>query len=76
MTASVNDCAWDYCESASGNISSDPVVDIDGRLQSGSPCINQGVDPSTLDLQVWKDIDGQTRPQESDWDIGADEYVE
>jgi hypothetical protein len=42
----------------------------DYHLTSGSPCIDKADPAATLDI----DFDGDTRPQGSGFDIGADEY--
>lgn len=58
----------------SGNINADPVfvstTESDYHLTSGSPCIDVADPAATLDV----DFDGDTRPQGSGRDIGADEY--
>jgi hypothetical protein len=58
----------------SGNISSDPLfvnaATGNYHLGSGSPCIDVADPNATLDV----DFDGDTRPQGSGRDIGADEY--
>lgn len=41
------------------------------HLRQGSPNINAGVNAPT----VLQDIDGDTRPQNVAWDIGADEFI-
>ncbi len=51
--------------------SGDPVLAADGyHLGSTSAAIDQG-----LDAGVTTDVDGQTRPQASGYDIGADEFT-
>ena len=47
----------------------DPLLTADYHLSCGSPAIDAGVDAG-----VYIDIDGDTRPQRSDYDIGADEF--
>jgi hypothetical protein len=42
----------------------------DYHIQTGSQAINNGINVGVLD-----DIDGDTRPQESGFDIGADEFA-
>ncbi len=53
------------------DITGDPVLGPDGyHLGSTSAAIDQGGNAGVTD-----DIDGQTRPQDSGYDIGADEFV-
>jgi parallel beta-helix repeat protein len=56
-----------------GNISADPlfVGGGDYHLTGMSPCINAGTSAGAPD----GDIDGDPRPQQGGYDIGADEYV-
>ncbi len=75
----VNACAWTGCAEASGNISDDPLFDVDGyHLTDSSPCINTGIDPvpdyigaGFVDL----DFEGDARPYGAGWDIGVDEWT-
>jgi parallel beta-helix repeat protein/predicted outer membrane repeat protein len=74
--------------SGSNNINADPLFVNqrpaseaptsagDYHLTGTSPCIDQGTDDSTTypSLPV-DDIDGDTRPQACNYDMGADEYV-
>ncbi|MCB2182473.1 MAG: Ig-like domain-containing protein [Desulfobulbaceae bacterium] len=53
-----------------GNINTDPLLDGSSRLTPASPCIDTG---SGVDAPVL-DIDGESRPQESGYDMGADEF--
>lgn len=55
-----------------GNIDTDPLLDARGHLRPGSPCIDMGDDASAPET----DIDGETRPQGSGSDIGADEFID
>ena len=52
-----------------GSISQDPLLDGTYHLTSSSPCIDAGTDAG-----VYTDMDGDSRPQGSGFDIGADEY--
>jgi Putative metal-binding motif/Protein of unknown function (DUF1565) len=77
----VNACAWAGCVAASGNISSDPQLANpaadDYHLLGGSSCIDAGVNPDPWyggTLADW-DFEGDSRPQQSSWDIGPDEYT-
>ena len=69
-----------YCNiqggySGEGNINTDPQFldpeENDFHLTLGSPSINSG----TLDGAPANDIDGDTRPQGTGYDMGADEYT-
>ncbi|MBN1483537.1 MAG: BMP family ABC transporter substrate-binding protein [Chloroflexia bacterium] len=55
--------------SGSGNLSADPHLDGDYRLQAGSLCINSGTDTGAPD----HDYEGDPRPFETT-DMGADEW--
>lgn len=50
-------------------LSGDPLLNATYHLQVGSPAINTGVDSG-----VATDIDGDSRPKGSGYDIGADEF--
>ncbi len=56
---------------AGGNIAADPLLDATYHLLPGSPCRNAGTTVSNPVV----DFDGDARPQEMSFDIGADEYV-
>lgn len=53
-----------------GLIVADPLLDASGRLQPGSPAIEAAVGSA---LPV--DVDGDLRPQLTDPDMGADEWI-
>ncbi|HJL18643.1 MAG TPA: choice-of-anchor Q domain-containing protein [Sandaracinaceae bacterium LLY-WYZ-13_1] len=54
---------------ATGNLSTDPMLDADHRLQAGSGCIDQGTATEAPSV----DRDGDARPAGGGYDIGADE---
>jgi hypothetical protein len=56
---------------STGNISADPMLDATFHLLPNSPCRNAG----TANGAPAFDFDGNPRPQEMVYDIGADEYV-
>ena len=47
----------------------------DFHLQDGSPAIDMGADAKAGIGAPLDDIDGDTRPQNTDWDAGADEVL-
>ncbi|MBN1755935.1 right-handed parallel beta-helix repeat-containing protein [bacterium] len=64
-----------------GNINSDPIFsDSSLRLSEGSPCTNAGAE--SVYISLWdtvlyapdEDFEGDLRPQDNFWDMGADEY--
>jgi hypothetical protein len=73
----LNRCAWDYCMAAEDNIAADPLLAgaNDFHLQTDSPCIDAGTDPTAWfdGPDAYRDFDGDPRPLGGDWDIGADE---
>ncbi|MFQ5669710.1 MAG: hypothetical protein ACE5HD_04220 [Acidobacteriota bacterium] len=46
----------------------------DHHLTSGSPLIDAGIDPSSVGFANASDVDRESRPQGSTWDIGLDEF--
>jgi hypothetical protein len=73
-SASYSDISGSGTAPGSGNINADPlfvsVVNGNYHLTAGSPCINAADPAATVDV----DFDGDTRPQGSGRDIGADEF--
>ncbi|MBN2541369.1 right-handed parallel beta-helix repeat-containing protein [bacterium] len=67
-----------------GNILVDPLFlsHSDFHLQPGSPCIDSGMDSVSINNPAWdtvlyapsQDFEGDYRPFDLSWDIGADEY--
>jgi hypothetical protein len=53
------------------NINSDPLLSEDWHLTCFSPCID-----ACADTGVSLDIDGDIRPQQASFDMGADEYMD
>ncbi len=85
----VNDCMWFSCDEASSNISADPLfvdpASDDFHIQSSSPCIDTGIDPTLYIIhcpefpeiefpEMGFDFDGDARPYGAGWDIGPDEW--
>ncbi|MBN2142959.1 DUF2341 domain-containing protein [Candidatus Woesearchaeota archaeon] len=63
-------------------VDQDPLLDsLTGKIISGSPAIDAGINSSIYDtfystfgISIKEDREGDSRPQNSTWDIGADEY--
>ncbi len=72
ITITYSDIAG-YSGEGTGNINVNPlfVGSGDYRLLAGSPCINTGTASGSPDT----DIDGNSRPQGSGYDMGAYEYM-
>ena len=70
----IGDISKEFAEyiSKGGNINVDPLFVDQGNyhLTAHSPCIDAGI----ADAAVVIDIDGDSRPQGDEYDIGADEY--
>ncbi len=75
-SAGINACGWDLCTTAANNLDEDPEIVSNWVLTKNSPCINAGLDPSTLGYPLDKDYEGEDRPHDTNWDIGADEYYD
>jgi hypothetical protein len=65
---------WDYYLSLTqqdqNSITADPLLTPEYSIPSNSPCVNSGVSTT-----VATDFVGTTRPQGSEYDIGAFEYI-
>ncbi len=58
-----------------GNINTDPLLEWNGHLRAGSPCINAG-DTNYTPLPAETDVDGESRVMGARIDIGADELLD
>jgi hypothetical protein len=56
------------CSGQNMNISADPKLDVEGRLESDSPCLDHGPDPSQYDGSPRYDLDGGPRLRDHDGD--------
>ncbi len=74
-----SDVQGGYGVPADQNIDDDPLFvnasDEDFSLQPGSPCINKGTSVSADIILPELDIEGTSRPQGSEYDMGAYELV-
>jgi hypothetical protein len=59
----------------SGSVMADPLLDAEYVPGEGSPAIDAGIDPATVDVTLLNDYNGVVRPQGSAYDIGAIEVV-
>jgi hypothetical protein len=59
----------------SGSVMADPLLDAEYVPGAGSPAIDAGIDPATVDVTLLNDYNGVVRPQGSAYDIGAIEVV-
>lgn len=61
--------------STGNNIVANPLLKLDNiHLSNGSQCIDKGINPQSYTSLPNNDIDGESRPKGSQFDIGADEY--
>ncbi|MBN2053990.1 right-handed parallel beta-helix repeat-containing protein, partial [bacterium] len=72
-------CFWENGNTYTGDvtpgpndISQDPAMTQQGRMNSGSPCIDQAEDAYAPDV----DIDSESRPYNGQSDMGADEWID
>ncbi len=72
-------CFWNNNSTYQGDVTpgpndmtADPSLTISGRMMASSPCIDQAEDLYAPDI----DIDEETRPEGSQSDMGADEWVD
>lgn len=73
--AEIAHCDVEDGVAGSGNLDADPLLDDDNHLQMASPCIDAGADDLSLYPNLPStDIDGDGRPHEAGFDVGADEY--
>jgi hypothetical protein len=68
-TTFANDTANGGIQNVSANTLADPLLDATFHLMPGSPCIDKG----TSTQAPSRDMDDQSRPENGEFDIGADE---
>ena len=74
VTATYCDIEGSSVFPGTGNINSDPLLRTDspGHISDGSPCIDTGTAVGAPN----RDMDNESRPVGSGYDIGADEYLD
>lgn len=72
ITATYCDIQGSTTYTGIGNINSNPLLRNDGHLSVGSPCIDIGTATGAPNF----DMDNESRPGGSGYDIGADEYID
>jgi hypothetical protein len=56
------------CSGVNANLSADPLLDVDFRLQAGSPCLDYGPAPDTFTGDPASDLSGDPRLRDYDGD--------
>ena len=63
-----SDTRWPDCSVLNDNISQNPRLDPDFRLEADSPCLDHGPDPAAYDGKPPTDTDGGPRLRDHDGD--------